>query len=137
METVLRVLIPVAIAVAAFWLWWFLYWDPRQKRREWTGELVPRGSGKLRKCPICGEPMPEGSRVKSFVYPGQAYKVTHVFGCPACYPANASHRRVCPVCMREVPRDGYVIGRMFERPGRKHVHVMGCTGCAVPKAENR
>jgi hypothetical protein len=132
-----KVLIPVAVAVIAFWLWWFLYWDPRQKRREWTGELVPRRSGKERSCPICGQVMPEGTRVRSVVYPGKPYSVTDVYGCPSCYPANPLHKRICPVCDKELAREGYLIGRMFERPGRKHVHIMGCTGCQFPRPGNR
>jgi hypothetical protein len=133
----LKIFIPVAVSVIAFWLWWFLYWDPKQKRREWTGELVPRRSGREKNCPVCGASMPEGSLVKSVVFPGTPYRVTHVYGCPACYPANVKHRRVCPVCMRELSREGFIIGRMFERPGRKHVHIMGCTGCAVARPGNR
>jgi hypothetical protein len=136
-DVFLKLFIPVSVMVIGFWLWWSLYWNPRQKRREWTGELVPRNAPQGRKCPLCGEPMREGERVKSVVYPGKPYKVTHIFGCPSCYPANPLHKRICPVCEHELPRDGYLFGRMFERPGRKHVHIMGCTGCQVRRPGNR
>jgi hypothetical protein len=139
MDKALTVVIPVAVAVIAFWLWWSLYWEPRQKRREYTGELVPRKAAAkgARTCPLCSSPMPGGERVKSAVFPGKGYKLTHIFGCPACYPPNTLVKRICPVCLKEVPREGHVIARMFDRPGRIHVHVMGCTRCRLARPENR
>ncbi len=129
MVAFLQIFIPAVFFVIGLWLLWLLWWVPRQKQREWTGELVPKNGPKIRRCPICDVIMENGDRVKSQVFPGKPDKMTHIFGCPACYPPNAIHKRICPVCKKEVPREGYVIARMFVSPGRKHVHVLGCTGC--------
>jgi len=96
----------------------------------------------LRPCPLCGTMLRRGETVHSVVFSGgkavgssggsdtrPADYLTHIFGCPYCYPANTQHRRECPVCRKTVPDDGYVIARMFDKPGKKHVHVLGCTVC--------
>lgn len=96
----------------------------------------------LRPCPLCGTMLRRGETVHSAVFSGgravstrsgsaarPADYLTHIFGCPYCYPANAEHLRECPVCGKTVPEDGYVIARMFDKPGKKHVHVLGCTVC--------
>ena len=93
------------------------------------GEALRKRDPRARRCPLCDIAMEPGERVKSHVFPGKPDKMTHIFGCPSCYPPNPMHKRICPVCKKEVPREGYVIARMFDRPGRKHVHVLGCTGC--------
>jgi hypothetical protein len=92
----------------------------------------------LKPCPICGTMLRRGETVHSVVYSGGGKKpepgrpveyITHIFGCPYCYPVNEKVERTCPVCRRPVPEDGYVVARMFEKPGRNHVHVIGCTRC--------
>lgn len=104
----------------------------------------------LKPCPLCGTMLRRGERVHSVVFSGgapvgatsgspaapgrpPADYLTHMFGCPYCYPANPDHPRRCPVCGKTLPPDGYVIARMFDKPGRKHVHVLGCTECRVPR----
>jgi hypothetical protein len=118
----------IFFAAGAYVLWRFCvlpYAQGREPKGRKTGPLKPG----MKSCPLCDIVMEQGERVKSHVFPGKPFKMTHIFGCPSCYPPNASHRRICPVCGKEVPRDGYVIARMFDKPGRKHVHVLGCTGC--------
>ena len=98
-----------------------------------------KGAGRLRICPLCGETLARGELVKSVVFSGGSKHrsgrlidtMSHLFGCPFCYPPNDNHRRMCPYCKNEVPRDGHVIARYFDNreTGRKHVHVLGCTGC--------
>jgi hypothetical protein len=92
----------------------------------------------LKPCPLCGTMLRRGETVHSVVFSGgkasgtaarPADYLTHIFGCPYCYPATPDHRRECPVCNETVPDDGYVIARMFDKPGKKHVHVLGCTVC--------
>jgi hypothetical protein len=63
--------------------------------------------------------------------------LTHIFGCPYCYPANEEHPRYCPVCERKLGPDDYVIARMFTRAPRSHVHVLGCTLCRGPGSRAR
>ena len=98
----------------------------------------------LKPCPLCGTMLRRGETVHSVVFSGGANAekkgpgrtpdyLTHIFGCPYCYPANRDQPRLCPVCRKKVPDDGYVIARMFDKPGRKHVHVLGCTACRRPR----
>ncbi|HUX50424.1 MAG TPA: hypothetical protein VMW73_06480 [Spirochaetia bacterium] len=90
----------------------------------------------LKPCPICRTMLRRGETVHSVVF-GKKNEdtITHIFGCPYCYPQNSEHSRVCPVCRQELSPDGYLIGRMFERRGngeeraKRHVHVLGCTEC--------
>jgi hypothetical protein len=120
----------------------------KNRKREKTGSKKWRnrvkdgnpenpGSGTPKTCPICGSSLEKGQMVKSFVFHGGVRsgniteKMSHIFGCPFCYPANDANPRLCPVCKKIIPADGYLIARMFERPDRdrKHVHVLGCTAC--------
>lgn len=88
-------------------------------------------AGKMRSCPLCNCTLKNDEKVKSAVFPGKTDKLTHIFGCPYCYPVNNKHLRICPSCLQEVPHKGYVIARMFQKPGRTHVHVLGCTACRL------
>ncbi|MFP4373570.1 MAG: hypothetical protein ACLFPO_04515 [Spirochaetaceae bacterium] len=63
--------------------------------------------------------------------------LTHIFGCPYCYPPDDEHPRYCPVCERKLRPDDYVIARMFNRAPRSHVHVLGCTQCRGPGSRAR
>ncbi len=98
------------------------------------------GRGKPKTCPVCGEILGQGERIKTVVFQGGlrsggvTEKMCRIYGCPRCYPANPRHPRVCPVCGSTVPAEGHLEARMFERPDRprKHVHVLGCTGCRKP-----
>ena len=106
--------------------------DSGKKRR---GEEAEAGT--LKTCPVCGSLLEKGQLVKSIAFQGGVKvgnvteRLSHIFGCLFCYPANEKTPRVCPVCRRTVPADGYLIARMFERSDRerKHVHVLGCTAC--------
>jgi hypothetical protein len=100
-----------------------------------------RENGSLKTCPVCGSVLEKGQLVKSVVFQGGVKagavteRMSHIFGCPFCYPANTGTPRICPVCRRIIPADGYLFARMFERAGRdrKHVHVLGCTACRTPQ----
>jgi hypothetical protein len=105
-----------------------------QKRRLWkTGRRA--GGDSLKTCPVCASLLGKGQLIKSVVFQGGVKagniteRMSHIFGCPFCYPANNKNPRICPVCRQIIPADGYLIARMFEKPGRerKHVHVLGCT----------
>lgn len=107
-------------------------------RNPGVGKALAGKNGKPPKtCPICGSLLLRGELVKSVVYQGGVRtgniteKMSRLFGCPFCYPANPGHPRICPVCGKVLADDGYLIARMFERPDRprKHVHVLGCTNC--------
>ena len=63
--------------------------------------------------------------------------LTHIFGCPYCYPPDDEHPRYCPVCERKLGAEDYVIARMFNRAPRSHVHVLGCTQCRGPGSRAR
>jgi hypothetical protein len=110
---------------------------PKGKKRRARGKGENAGSGFPKTCPICGSLLEKGQRLKSVVFQGGVKsgnvteKMSHIFGCPLCYPANDKNLRICPVCKQLVPPEGYLIARMFERSGRerKHVHVLGCTVC--------
>jgi hypothetical protein len=92
-----------------------------------------------RHCPLCAAPLKPGQTVKSKVIEiasGSKFKapvkesISHVFGCPYCYPANLTFIRHCPACKVELEAKDYVIGRYFEKTGQKnHLHVLGCTRC--------
>jgi hypothetical protein len=112
---------------------------PRGKRKKWRlfGKSGAADGESLKTCPICGCLLEKGQLVKSVVFQGGVRsgglteRMSHIFGCPYCYPVNNKTPRVCPVCRQILPADGYLLARMFERPGRqrKHVHVLGCTAC--------
>ncbi|MFO7782258.1 MAG: hypothetical protein R6W94_11600 [Spirochaetia bacterium] len=63
--------------------------------------------------------------------------LTHIFGCPYCYPPDDEHPRYCPVCERKLGPEDYVIARMFNRAPRSHIHVLGCTQCRGPGSRAR
>ncbi|MFP4363639.1 MAG: hypothetical protein ACLFR1_07190 [Spirochaetia bacterium] len=88
---------------------------------------------KVRNCPLCGSELEKGQRVKSVVYRSETDSISHIFGCPHCYPENPRIPRTCPVCKKHVPTDGYVSGRLFQRKEKQHLHVVGCTQCRGPR----
>lgn len=132
---IIEIIIGVSVTVLGLWLWYILWWLPRQKLQREQGvrpssdPVWVDGKAKERSCPLCGTILKGEERVKSAVFPGGKERMTHIFGCPHCFPPNTVHRRICPVCLKEVPREGKVIARMFTSPGRKHVHVLGCSSC--------
>jgi len=94
---------------------------------------------KTKPCPLCAAPLSTGERVKSklitlehsgkYAAPVKE-SISHVLGCPYCYPSNTDYPRLCPVCKAVLGSTDYVIGRYFEKEGRKdHLHVLGCTIC--------
>jgi len=119
----------------------------------------------LKPCPICNAMLRRGERLHTVVYTGGAGRgveggsrrapgadtnvaasgrqsrdedtLTHIFGCPYCYPPNDEHPRYCPVCERKLGEEDYVIARMFQRSPRSHVHVLGCTQCRGPGSRAR
>ncbi|NBF38973.1 MAG: hypothetical protein GVY14_01020 [Spirochaetes bacterium] len=113
----------------------------------------------LKPCPICHTMLRRGERLHTVVYTGggraegQAGNashapersagrrdedtLTHIFGCPYCYPPDDEHPRYCPVCERKLGPEDYVIARMFNRTPRSHVHVLGCTQCRGPGSRAR
>lgn len=128
MDILIRATIYISISVVLLWLFLSLF-GPYRRRRS-GGAADGRSAGtQPRTCPLCGETLIPGQRVKTRVNPGNGDKLMQIFGCPHCYPPNIECKRICPVCKKEVPREGYVIARLFESPGRKHVHVLGCSGC--------
>jgi hypothetical protein len=100
---------------------------------------TPPGAPAARRepCPLCGAPLARGERVKSAVFPGQRDRLTHVFGCPHCYPPNTRFPRSCPVCRASLAPDAFVTGRFWERMAsgnasprpRSHLHLLGCEAC--------
>ena len=109
-----------------------------RKKKWWQfGKAAGSGGDSLKTCPICGSLLEKGQLVKSIVFQGGVKagniteRMSHIFGCPHCYPANNKTPRICPVCQKTLSPDGYLVARMFERPDRqrKHVHVLGCTSC--------
>jgi len=121
----------------------------------------------LKPCPLCNTMLRRGERLHSVVYSGgptqqrsheaaaasksenapedsrrseRASKedtLTHIFGCPYCYPANEQYPRYCPVCERKLGEEDYVMARMFTRKPRSHIHVLGCTRCRGPGSRGR
>ncbi|HQF73520.1 MAG TPA: hypothetical protein PK786_06470 [Treponemataceae bacterium] len=96
-----------------------------------------RTASPVGRCPLCSSGLASGEQIKSVVFPGKTDRITHIFGCPHCYPYIEDNlRRSCPVCGKTVPPDGYLIARMFDRPGKKtHVHILGCTVCRVGRTK--
>jgi len=126
-------LVPIFVvsSIGVFLLFLLVSSYVRTEKKKETEKPPQKGS---RTCPICGSILLAGERVKSFVYPGTTDRVTHIFGCPHCYPFNPLIDRICPVCKEKIPASGYVLGRLFERPYRKsHLHVTGCTSCRKPR----
>jgi hypothetical protein len=114
------------------WLWLrFAIWPARERSRlaRLERERERQAAASPRKCPVCGAGLLPGELVRSAVYPGKQERLTHIFGCPHCYPARPASKRACPVCGVRLPPNAYLVARMFERPGRKHVHVLGCSLC--------
>ena len=108
------------------------------KKKWWQiGKRREEDKASLKPCPICGSLLEKGQLVKSIVFQGGVKagniteRMSHIFGCPHCYPVNSKTPRICPVCQQVLAADGYLVARMFERPDRerKHVHVLGCTAC--------
>lgn len=118
----------------------------------------------LKPCPICNAMLRRGERLHTVVYtkggrrteagsPGAVTAashssgpirdrdedtLSHIFGCPYCYPPNEEHPRYCPVCERKLGTEDYLIARMFNRGApRSHVHVLGCTQCRGPASRAR
>ncbi len=92
----------------------------------------------LKPCPICSAMLKRGETLRSLYYRQKKSDhklqveeiLTHIFGCPHCWPSNQEYQRSCPVCNQKVSHDGYLVARTFRRPEKKdHVHVIGCTEC--------
>lgn len=130
MDFIISIVVVAAFIVVVLWALYSFVIVPARRDPMKRKDKRPAGPNS-RTCPLCKTVLVPGELVKSAVFPGKKDKMTHIFGCPHCYPPNLEDKRVCPVCLKEVPRDGYVIARMFETPGRKHVHVLGCTGCRI------
>jgi len=128
MDILIRATIYISITVILLWLFLGVF-GPYRKRRYVKSKSKDDSESTPRSCPLCGEILVPGERVKSRVNPGKGDKLMQIFGCPHCFPPNIECKRICPVCKKEVPREGYVIARLFESPGRRHVHVLGCSGC--------
>ncbi len=112
------------------------FWFYRERRVK-EGKADRSSSAGGHTCPICGHVLQRGQRVKSIVFQGGTEsggvkeQVSHLLGCPYCFPPNRENPRKCPVCEATLPIEGYLIARFFTRKGkrRKHVHVLGCTEC--------
>jgi hypothetical protein len=106
---------------------------PRKHKRNPTKKTHANGRSGSATCPLCGSPLIDGAQLKSTLYPGKQDRICHIFGCPHCYPYNATEiDRKCPVCRKPVPQEGYLIARFFDRAnGKKHVHIVGCTECRI------
>jgi hypothetical protein len=120
----------------------------------------------LKPCPICNAMLRRGERLHTVVYTSGGRRaesgnpdavstpprgsvsgaardrdedtLTHILGCPYCYPPNDDHARYCPVCERKLGSEDYVLARMFNRGApRSHVHVLGCTQCRGPGSRAR
>ncbi|NNM54464.1 MAG: hypothetical protein HKM05_07060 [Spirochaetales bacterium] len=107
----------------------------RQKNPSRESGLTPQPKGPYRSCPLCGELLQPGQKVRSSVFAtATADKIMEIYGCPFCdeaKTANPPQKRHCPVC-HQILRPGEVVtARVFERQdGRKtHVHVLGCPRC--------
>lgn len=115
-----------------------LFSKHRSSRSSAEPELLEE---RMRPCPVCATMGQKTDRIHGVNYiqeDGNKYKsrmeveeiLTHVFGCPACWPANPEHPRICPVCRQTLSADGFLVARTFRRKGKKdHVHVLGCTEC--------
>ncbi len=108
-----------------------------KNRSSQEGKSTGASTEGLYTCPLCGHVLHKGQRIKSIVFQGGTEsggvkeQVSHLLGCPYCYPPNRENPRICPVCHGTLPPEGYLIARFFTRKGkrRKHVHVLGCTEC--------
>jgi hypothetical protein len=87
-------------------------------------------------CPLCGTELKRGERIHSVVYPGQNYKLIHIFGCPYCYGKSPVKKtRKCPSCKRVMPEEAYLAGKMWADRGITRVRVSGCTLCLPLSAD--
>ena len=109
--------------------------------RSWRQSSIPapvqtaEAKGRSRSCPLCGELLRPGQRVRSSVFAtATSDKIMEIYGCPFCDEqkgGNALRKRLCPVCHQTLLAGEVVTARVFERKdGRKtHVHVLGCPRC--------
>lgn len=112
-----------------------------RRSRKHRKSAEPEQLERRRPCPLCATMGQKTDRIHGVNYiqeDGNKYKsrmeveeiLTHVFGCPACWPVNPEHPRICPVCRQTLSADGFLVARTFRRKGKKdHVHVLGCTEC--------
>lgn len=109
--------------------------------------------GSEQTCPLCGETLEHGSRVRSTLFLGKEFSLMRIFGCRHCWNSEFAfintptphkfessstsqkvskrlNRRFCPCCSGELPESGYAMARVYQKPSRlPHVHVYGCTIC--------
>ncbi|HTO21408.1 MAG TPA: hypothetical protein VMQ10_02945, partial [Spirochaetia bacterium] len=97
-----------------------------------TSRPRPTGGGRRWPCPLCGELLGPGERIRSVIrLSPKDGRVMEISGCPHCLPP-AQRRRTCPVCKAEVGPDEVLTARVFDRSrdsGKPHVHVLGCDRC--------
>ncbi len=109
----------------------------RSKTSRPTRSAVPNSdaSGAVRSCPLCGEVLQAGQKVRSSVFAtATTDKIMEIYGCPYCDTGKdkaPQRQRNCPVCHQTLLPTEVVTARVFERQdGRKtHVHVLGCPRC--------
>ncbi len=90
-----------------------------------------------RSCPLCGEGLGPGERLRTRVFEIQRHggsieeSFVHIFGCPHCDAREQTrHNARCPSCRRELQPGEVVFARLFMREGHKdHLRVLGCSGC--------
>lgn len=88
-------------------------------------------------CPLCGEHLAQGVRVRSIVYPGKDYDFMQIYGCPSCWVDAGSENEtlkkntpICLYCKQELRDNDFVMARMYRNTGERiQVRIYGCTRC--------
>ncbi len=120
MDTGYLVLFGAGLGLMAFLLWMLFPLPHRSFRRE---KDKVRGN-----CPICGQPLHQGERIRSSVTEiGDVEVRTYIKGCPFCLEGN--RKRTCPVCKRKLKKNESIMALSDPRIDRKKLTIKGCHHC--------
>ncbi len=81
-------------------------------------------------CPICGQGLRKGERIRSSVTEiGNVEIQTRIKGCPYCLGEKAKRKRSCPVCKTSLPEDQIILAISDPRVDKRKLAIRGCKNC--------
>lgn len=94
------------------------------------GGPEPPGRKARGNCPICGQGLFSGERIRSDVTEiGEIEVQTRIKGCPYCMGALGNRTRSCPVCKKKLPEGEVILAIADPRVDRRKLSIRGCREC--------
>jgi hypothetical protein len=116
------ILFGLGLGLMAFLIW--MLFPIRNPKRAVAGDRI-RGY-----CPICGQGLRKGERVRSSVTEIGNFEIrTTIKGCPYCLGELDKRSRSCPVCKKRLDRGDAILAISDPRVDKKRLSIRGCKQC--------